>query len=96
MSKTCPRCNSTERQMLDGKNQSGTQKCLCGLCKKSYTLNPKSRAYSDDVRTQALKLLMAGMSGRRVGQLLGFSKANAYNWCKDIKKTQPTVCTVDK
>ena len=91
MEKVCPRCGEKEGQMLDGKNQSGTQKMLCRLCRKSYTLNPKSRAYSDDVRAQAVKLILAGVSGRRVGQLLGFSKANAYNWCKDIKKTEPTV-----
>jgi transposase-like protein len=88
MEKMCPRCDASEGQMLDGKNKSGTQKILCRFCKKSYTLNPKSKAYNDDVRKEALKLLLAGISGRRVGQLLGFSKANVYNWCKDVKKTK--------
>ena len=87
----CPKCGETSRQMMCGKNRSGTQSCLCGVCKKRYTINPKTRAYPEEIRQQALKLLIAGMSSRRVGQLLGFNKANAYNWCKDIKKTRPTV-----
>jgi len=84
--KKCPKCGATERQVLDGKNQSGTQKVLCRLCRKSYTLNPKSRAYPKELRDQAMKLHFAGASGRRVGQIMGFSKANVYNWCKQSKK----------
>ena len=86
--KICPKCGASEKQMLDGKNQSGTQKCLCGKCKKSYTLNPKTRVYSKDVREQAIKMHFAGASGRAVGKVMGFSKANVYNWCKDVKKTK--------
>jgi len=82
----CPRCQAAQKQMSNGKHKSGSQKVICGVCKKTYTENAKTRAYPKEVREQALKLLLAGMSGRRVGQLLGFSKANAYNWCKHIKK----------
>ena len=92
MEKICKRCGVGVRQMDKGKNRSGTQKCLCGKCKKSYTINPKLRAYPDVVRVQAKKLLASGMSSRRVGQLLGFNKANAYNWCKDeVKKSEHNV-----
>jgi transposase-like protein len=87
----CPRCLSKERQMSNGKNKSGTQKVICGVCRETYTEKPKSRAYPKEVREQAVKLLLAGMSSRRVGQLLGFNKANAYNWCKDVKKTMRIV-----
>ena len=73
--------------MNNGKNKSGTQQVICWVCKKTYTEEPKTRAYPDEVRERALKLLLAGMSSRRVGQILGFNKANAYNWCKDLKKT---------
>jgi len=92
MEKVCKRCGVFVRQMKMGRNRSGTQRWLCGVCNKTYTVEPKTKAYPCDVRVQAKKLLVSGMSSRRVGQLLGFSKANAYNWCKDeIKKTKPTV-----
>jgi transposase-like protein len=87
----CPKCGEQSRQMLCGKNRSGTQSYLCGICKKRYTPNPKTRAYSHEVREMALRLLLSGMSARRVGQILGFNKANAYNWCKDAKKNSEIV-----
>jgi len=84
MRKECPRCGSGTNQMLNGKNRSGTQTCLCGKCKKSYTLEPKRRDYSEEVRTLAIKEYYAGASGRSVGRIHGMSKSNEYNW---IKKT---------
>ena len=87
----CPRCKASEKQMNNGKNKSGTQQIICWTCKKTYTENPKTRAYSAEVREQALKLLLAGMSSRRVGQILGFNKANVYNWCKAAKKNPESV-----
>jgi transposase len=49
-----------------------------------YTLDPKTKAYSEEVRQSAIKTYYSGVSGRGVGKLLGMSKANVYNW---IKKT---------
>ena len=70
----------------DGKTGSGSQRALCLDCGKSYTLNPKKKGYSEEVRRQAMKIHFAGASGRKVGQVMGFSKANVYNWCKQAKK----------
>ena len=80
--KGCPRCGASSNQMLNGKNRSGTQSCLCGKCRKSYTLNPKKRAYAEEVRELAIKEYYAGASGRSVGRIHGMSKANVYNWIK--------------
>lgn len=66
------------------KNRSGTQRCFCKECKKYYTLDPKTREYPEEIRQQAIKTYYAGASGRGVGKIFGFSKANVYNW---IKKT---------
>ncbi len=64
------------------KNRSGTQKCFCNDCKKYYTLEPKTREYPEEIRQQAIKTFYAGASGRTVGKVFGFSKANVYNWIK--------------
>ena len=80
----CPKCGAANGQMKNGKNRSGTQKYLCRHCKKSYTPEPKRVAYDEETRKQALKIYYSGASGRKVGLILGMSKANVYNW---IKKT---------
>lgn len=51
---------------------------------KNYTIDPKTREYPEEIRQQAIKTFYAGASGRGVGKVFGFSKANVYNW---IKKT---------
>lgn len=78
----CPRCKSIDGQMKNGKNRSGTQQIVCRHCKKTYTLEPKRHAYSEETRALALKIYYAGASGRGVGKVLGMSKANVYNWIK--------------
>ena len=80
----CPKCKDAENQTNYGYNRSGTQRCKCKECGKTYTLEPKSRAYSEEVRQNAIKTYYSGVSGRGVGKLLGMNKANVYNW---IKKT---------
>jgi len=77
-----PICGKTENQVNAGKNRSGSQRCFCKECQKYYTLNPKTRKYSEEVRRQAVKTFYAGVSGRGVGKIFGFSKANVYHWIK--------------
>jgi len=82
----CPKCENADNQSKFGLNKSGTQRCKCNECGKTYTLEPKNRAYSEEVRERAIKTYYSGVSGRGVGKLLGINKANVYNW---IKKTNP-------
>ena len=83
--KKCPICGRTEGQLRNGHNRSGTQKVMCKHCKRSYTLEPKRREYGEEIQKQALKIYYAGASGRAVGNILGMSKANVYNWIKKTK-----------
>ena len=78
----CPKCNSIENQANFGFNKSGTQRCKCKSCNITYTLEPKRRAYSEEVRNSAMKIYYSGVSGRGVGKVFGMSKANVYNWIK--------------
>ena len=81
MNNKCPRCESSIRQN-NGKNRSGSQRVLCCNCGKSYTTNPKEKGYPEEVRQQAIKMHFAGSSGRTIGNIMGFNKANIYNWAK--------------
>ena len=90
--KSCPNCGSEKGQHKKGFTVSGSQRMFCNICKCKYTPNPKSRAYSEDVRKQALRLLALGNTGRGVGKALNMSKANAYRWAKEeVKKTRRSV-----
>ncbi|MDD2994499.1 MAG: hypothetical protein PHG73_13305 [Pygmaiobacter sp.] len=80
--RVCPHCKRTEKQVNAGKNRSGTQRCFCNECKKYYTHDPKTREFSEEIRQQAIKTYYAGASGRSVGKVFGFSKANVYNWIR--------------
>ena len=86
--RNCPKCGSNENQKNDGKNRSGTQRCKCKDCNITYTLDPKTKAYSEEERNRAIKTYFSGVSGRGVGKLMAMSKANVYNW---LKKTEPSV-----
>jgi len=78
----CPSCKSESGQMKNGQNRSGTQQIICRHCKKTYTLEPKQHAYSEETRSLAIKMYYSGVSGRGVGKVLGMSKSNVYNWIK--------------
>ncbi|MDR0293877.1 MAG: hypothetical protein LBH95_06980, partial [Oscillospiraceae bacterium] len=76
----CLVCGETKDQILKGHNLSGTQRSYCKSYGKTYTLEPERVAYDEETRKQALKIYYSGVSGRKVGKLLGMSKANVYNW----------------
>ena len=78
----CPNCGQIEKQIKKGLNRSGTQRCKCLACGTRYTLEPKSRAYSEEVREQAIKTYYSGVSGRGVGALFGMGGNNVYRWIK--------------
>ena len=80
--RACPKCGSKENQVDFGYNRSGTQRCRCKNCNIAYTLNPKTRAYPEEIRDEAIKIYYSGVSGRGVGKIMGFSKANVANWIK--------------
>ena len=83
--KTCPKCGSEKEKMKRGFNRSGTQRIMCMECGIRFTLDPKKREYPEEIRQQAMKTYYAGASGRGVGKVFGFSKANVYNWIKKTK-----------
>jgi len=55
---------------------------MCKNCGKWYSINPKSKAYPEELRLVAIKEHLSGLSGRRIGAIHRMSKANVYNWIK--------------
>ena len=54
----CPYCQDTELQIKVGFTKAGSQRFECKLCHRRYTPKPK-RMYRDEMRRQAVTLLMA-------------------------------------
>jgi transposase-like protein len=86
-SPVCPHCNSTSKQWRSSPNSSGTQRFLCGVCKRKYTPKPKPRVYSKEMRELVLREYYAGVSGRGIAKIHHMDKSNVYRWIADVKKT---------
>jgi transposase-like protein len=82
----CPKCGAENNQIKKGHTKAGSQRMYCKGCGCKYTPNPKNRAYSEEVRKQAIRLLTLGNTGRGVGKALNMSKANAYRWAREEAK----------
>jgi len=80
--RACPKCGGVTGQVRCGINESGTQRNRCKLCGYKYTLNPKSREKSDEIKAAALRTFYSGVSGRGVGKIFGMSHINVMNWIK--------------
>ena len=90
--KKCPKCGEEANQHKKGFTSAGSQRMYCNSCGCKYTPNPKSRAYSEEKRKQALQMLVLGNTGRGIGKLLNMSKSNAYRWAREeVKKTPKPV-----
>ena len=78
----CPHCHQTENQVKSGKSKYGSQRYKCKLCERVYTPEPKQQGYPNELRHQALKLYVDGMSLRRIGRHLGIDHKTVGHWVK--------------
>lgn len=76
----CPYCQRSENQVKAGRNESGSQRYRCQVCRRKYTPEPKPQGYSDEVRRQALQLYVDGMNFRRIARTLGITHRTVINW----------------
>jgi transposase-like protein len=77
---TCPRCGAHNRAVRDGHNRSGTQRYRCRACRRAFTPQPKEQGHGGDLRGQAVRLYLEGMSLRGIGRLLGVVHQSVANW----------------
>ena len=78
--KTCPYCQSTERQVKAGLNDSGSQRYKCQQCQRHYTPQQKTHGYADALRQKAIQLYVDGVNFRRIGRIVGVSHQSVINW----------------
>jgi transposase-like protein len=80
--KECPYCQSKQKQVKAGKNESGSQRWQCQQCGRKYTPEPKAHGYPDVLRQQAVKMSVDGINYRRIGRLLGVDHKTVMHWVK--------------
>ncbi len=78
--KTCPHCQSTERQIKNGQTASGNQRYWCRTCGRKYVLEPKAPGYPPEMRAQAVRMYVDGGNFRRIARTLGVVHQTVANW----------------
>lgn len=76
----CPHCQSEKRQNKAGRTRFGSQRYFCLSCRRTYTPAPKAQGHPGDVRQEALRYSLEGLSQRKVGRLLRVSANSVGNW----------------
>jgi transposase-like protein len=80
----CPHCASRDCIKF-GRNESGTARCRCHACLKTFTLDPKSRAMTPEKEERILASLRERISQRGIARSQRVSRLTIRNI---RKKTQ--------
>jgi len=76
----CPQCQATTRQIKHGFTPAGSQRYKCKHCSTRYTPDPQSVGYDEEIRLQALRLYLDGLSLREISRLLEVNHQSVANW----------------
>ena len=82
----CPNCQITIRQVKAGENASGSQRYLCKICRRKYTLQQTPRLYSADYHEKAIQMYLAVMSFRAIARQMGVNHQTVINWIKNYSE----------
>lgn len=77
---TCPRCQAKTQQHKAGFTPAGSQRYRCKNCGCRYTPEPQDIGYDEEIRLQALRLYLDGISLRRIGRILDVNHQTIANW----------------
>lgn len=55
---------------------------MCLDCKKTYTIDPKFKRYSEETKADAVREYEFGDSAREVARRYGMNKGNVAYWLK--------------
>jgi DNA-binding XRE family transcriptional regulator len=76
----CPYCSSTEGQVKGGRTGTGSQRYLCGNCRRRYTPRPARGGHPERVRREAVRLHLAGDKPSTIARKLGLNSQTVTNW----------------
>jgi len=85
----CPNCKTTDRQVKNGLNPSGSQKYRCNECQSIYTPNPKPNGYPEETRLLAIRMYVEGSSYGSIGRVLKVNPQSVANWVSQYTSKLP-------
>jgi len=71
---SCPHCGNKKDVIKFGTNRSGTARCRCLSCKKTFTPVPKSRALSWEKEAAIERALSERVSQQGIARMLKVSR----------------------
>ena len=71
---SCPHCGNVKEVIRFGTNRSGTARCRCLACKKTFTLSPKSRRLSPEKEAAIERALAERISQVGIARMLKVSR----------------------
>lgn len=89
----CPQCQSSERQVKNGKTAAGSQVYKCNLCQHKYVPEPKQPGHSLQTRQQAIRLVLDGNSQRQAARHVGVAPQSVANWLREYADNLPETWT---
>lgn len=90
----CPHCGQTAPVVRAGlNNKGGNQRHKCQRCNKYFTLEHWPKGYDPQLREQALRMYLEGMSLRAIGRVLGVHHQSVANWVKAAAEQLPEQVT---
>ena len=85
----CPSCKSTNGQVKNGLNGSGSQKYKCNECGAVYTPEPKENGYPAETRLLAIRMYVEGSSYGSIGRVLKINPQSVANWVNQYTSKLP-------
>ena len=84
ITQTCPHCKSTRCKRF-GTNRSGSARCRCNQCNKTFTPKPNSRAMTEHKEAQIVAALQERISQRGIARTFKVARLTIRN----IRKKAP-------
>lgn len=70
-------------------NKGGNQRHKCQRCQKYFTVEHWPKGYDTNLREQALRMYLEGVSLRGIGRVLGVHHQSVANWVKAAAEKLP-------
>ncbi len=71
---SCPHCGDVRRVIKFGTNRSGTARCRCLACTKTFTPAPKSRSLTPEKEAAIERALSERISQQGIARMLKLSR----------------------
>ena len=77
---SCYHCGANQHQVKNGSSPTGVARYKCGVCKRTYATEHKTRGYDPQIRLEAVKMYVDGTNFRRTARFLGVNPQSVVNW----------------